>query len=304
MNYKTIDDLGDLHGKVVMLRADLNVPMDENFNVTNTARIDRTVPTIKELMSKGAKVVVISHFGRPEGKGDMKNSLSHIVSDLEKALGKKVTFVEDCIGEKVEQAVKSMSDDEVLLLENLRFYNEEKKGNEDFAKELVKVADFYGVSCDYLLGRTKGRNELDIIANNILNDNSVSDLNPSEKTFIKAGTIISQLLKNTDTSGGMRLDMLYAIALYKVILIQANAGNLPKNWCGRAYADGEVCCNTMYLGTIELSAYDAVKPLKNKNPVPDAPIPEAVKTLVSEAENFIVKSATSHCPPIPFEFMR
>ena len=143
MNYKTIDDLGDLHGKVVMLRADLNVPMDENFNVTNTARIDRTVPTIKELMSKGAKVVVISHFGRPEGKGDMKNSLSHIVSDLEKALGKKVTFVEDCIGEKVEQAVKAMSDDEVLLLENLRFYNEEKKGNEDFAKELVKVADFY-----------------------------------------------------------------------------------------------------------------------------------------------------------------
>lgn len=143
MNYKTINDLGDLHNKVVMLRADLNVPMDENFNVTNTARIDRTVPTIKELMSKGAKVVVISHFGRPEGKGDMKNSLSHIVSDLEKALGKKVVFVEDCIGEKVEQAVKSMSNDEVLLLENLRFYNEEKKGDETFAKELVKVADFY-----------------------------------------------------------------------------------------------------------------------------------------------------------------
>lgn len=82
--YKTIKDLGDLNGKVAMLRADLNVPMDENFHVTNTARIDRTVPTIKELMNKGAKVVVISHFGRPEGKGDMKNSLSHIVKDLEK----------------------------------------------------------------------------------------------------------------------------------------------------------------------------------------------------------------------------
>ena len=71
--YRTINDLGDLHGKVAMLRADLNVPMDENFHVTNTARIDRTVPTIKELMKRGAKVVVISHFGRPEGKGDMKN---------------------------------------------------------------------------------------------------------------------------------------------------------------------------------------------------------------------------------------
>jgi len=141
--YKTIKDLGDLNGKVVMLRADLNVPMDENFNVTNTARIDRTVPTIKTLMKKGAKVVVISHFGRPEGKGDMKNSLSHIVKNLEKALGNKVTFVDDCIGEKVATAVKNMSADEVLLLENLRFYNEEKKGDEAFAKELVKPADVY-----------------------------------------------------------------------------------------------------------------------------------------------------------------
>ena len=143
MNYKTIDDLGNLQGKVAMLRADLNVPMDENFNVTNTARIDRTVPTIKELMSKGAKVVVISHFGRPEGKGDMKNSLSHIVKDLEKALGKQVVFVDDCIGEKVSEAVKNMGNDEILLLENLRFYNEEKKGDEAFAKELVKPADVY-----------------------------------------------------------------------------------------------------------------------------------------------------------------
>jgi len=141
--YKTIKDLGNLNGKVVMLRADLNVPMDENFNVTNTARIDRTVPTIKTLMNQGAKVVVISHFGRPEGKGDMKNSLSHIVKDLEKALGKKVIFVDDCIGEKVAQAVKNMGSDEILLLENLRFYNEEKKGDEAFAKELVKPADVY-----------------------------------------------------------------------------------------------------------------------------------------------------------------
>ena len=143
MNYKTIDDLGNLQGKVAMLRADLNVPMDENFNVTNTARIDRTVPTIKELMSKGAKVVVISHFGRPEGKGDMKNSLSHIVANLEKSLGKKVIFVDDCIGEKVRTAIANMNNDEILLLENLRFYDEEKKGDENFAKELTSPADVY-----------------------------------------------------------------------------------------------------------------------------------------------------------------
>ena len=141
--YKTIEDLGNLNGKVVMLRADLNVPMNENFEVTNTARIDRTVPTIKKLQSMGAKVVVISHFGRPEGKGDMKNSLFHVAPELEKALGSKVVFVDDCIGDKVEKAVKNMSADEVLLLENLRFYDEEKKGNEAWAKELVKPADVY-----------------------------------------------------------------------------------------------------------------------------------------------------------------
>lgn len=143
MEYKTIKDLGDLNGKVVMLRADLNVPMDENFNVTNSARIDRTVPTIKELMKKGAKVVVISHFGRPEGKGDMKNSLSHIVKPLENALGNPVVFVDDCIGPKVSEAVKNMKGDEVLLLENLRFYDEEKKGDEKFAEDLVKPANVY-----------------------------------------------------------------------------------------------------------------------------------------------------------------
>ena len=142
-DYRTMEDLGDLNGKVVMLRADLNVPMDENFKVTNTARIDRTVPTIKTLMDKGAKVVVISHFGRPEGKGDMKNSLSHVAPELEKALGKKVVFVNDCIGAEVENAVNKMTGDEVLLLENLRFYDEEKKGDEAWAKELVKPADVY-----------------------------------------------------------------------------------------------------------------------------------------------------------------
>jgi phosphoglycerate kinase len=141
--YKIIEDLGDLNGKVVMLRADLNVPMDENFHVTNTARIDRTVPTIKTLMKKGAKVVVISHFGRPEGKGDIKNSLRYVAPELEKALGHKVIFVEDCIGQVVENAIKNMKSNEILLLENLRYYDEEKKGDEAWAKQLVKYADVY-----------------------------------------------------------------------------------------------------------------------------------------------------------------
>ena len=143
MELKTIKDLGDINGKVVMLRADLNVPMDESFKVTNDARIVRTIPTIKTLMGKGAKVVVISHFGRPEGFGDMKNSLSHVAPELEKALGKKVVFVEDCIGDKVQNAINNMSNDEILLLENLRFYKEESKGDEAWAEKLVAPIDAY-----------------------------------------------------------------------------------------------------------------------------------------------------------------
>lgn len=141
--FKTIDDLGNINGKVVMLRADLNVPMNDKFEVTNTARIDRTIPTIKELMNDGAKVVIISHFGRPKGKRTEADSLIHIVKDLENALGKKVVFVDDCIGQKVEAAVANMSQDSVLLLENLRFYAEEEAGDGEFAKKLASVADIY-----------------------------------------------------------------------------------------------------------------------------------------------------------------
>lgn len=143
-NFNTIDNI-EVNGKVVMLRADLNVPVDENFKVTNTARIDRTVPSIKELMDKGAKVVVISHFGRPEEKGDPSCTLSHIVTDLEAAIGDgvKVTFVDDCIGEKVEAAIANMGRNEVILLENLRYYKEEKKGDLEFAKKLVANCDVY-----------------------------------------------------------------------------------------------------------------------------------------------------------------
>ncbi len=140
--FNTLDNI-DVAGKTVMLRADINVPVDENFNVTNTARIDRTVPTIKELQEKGAKVVVISHFGRPKGERKSEFSLSHIAPALQKALGSTVTFIDDCIGTKVANAVAKMSDNEVLLLENLRFYKEETEGDVDFARNLVDVCDVY-----------------------------------------------------------------------------------------------------------------------------------------------------------------
>ncbi len=169
---------------------------------------------------------------------------------------------------------------------------------------LVKVADFYDVTCDYLLGRSQKRREFDSLTEEFFHKNDSSDSSPTGKTFVKAGSLITQLIKDTDPTENMKLDMLYAIAFYKIILIQAKAGNLPKNWCGRAYIDGDVCCNTTYLGIAELAAYSAISLPKSKNPVPEMPVPESVKTLVSEAEDFILKAASDNCPPVPLEFLR
>lgn len=169
---------------------------------------------------------------------------------------------------------------------------------------LIKVADFYGVSCDYLLGRTKNRSELNFLADEILSSDSTSDSAPTSKTFIKAGTLVTQLIQSNGNSLQMKLDIIYAIELYKIILAQAKAGSLPKNWCGRAYINGDVCCTPMYLGIAEYASYEAITPTKSKKPVPDMPVPEAIKTLVSTAEDFIVKAATEQCPPVPFEFLK
>ncbi|MCQ2966031.1 MAG: phosphoglycerate kinase [Alphaproteobacteria bacterium] len=139
--FNTIKDL-DAAGKVVFVRADLNVPFKDG-KVTDTTRIDRFVPTVKALTSKGAKVVIASHFGRPKGQVVPEMSLGQIVADVEKALGQKVPFVDDCIGEKVSAAIKAMKNGDVIMLENLRFYAEEEKNDADFAAKLAKDVDIY-----------------------------------------------------------------------------------------------------------------------------------------------------------------
>ncbi len=141
VNFNTIDDL-DVAGKVVFVRADLNVPEKEG-KVTDTTRIDRFAPTVLDLVAKGAKVLVTSHFGRPKGKVVPEMSLKIVLEDLQKALGKPVTFVDDCIGDKVASAVSSMADGDVLLLENLRFYPDEELNDVEFCKELAKNVDVY-----------------------------------------------------------------------------------------------------------------------------------------------------------------
>ncbi|MCA8908560.1 MAG: phosphoglycerate kinase [Rhodospirillaceae bacterium] len=140
--FKTLDDL-DVAGKTVLVRGDLNVPV-KNGTVTDTTRLDRLAPTLLELADKGAKVVVMSHFGRPKGQRNLDYSLEPVVPALSTALGgKPVAFATDCIGEAAEQAVAALQPGGFLVLENLRFYPDEEKNDAGFAEKLAALGDIY-----------------------------------------------------------------------------------------------------------------------------------------------------------------
>ena len=141
----TIRDL-DVRGKRVFLRVDYNVPLEEKDGqmiITDDTRIVATLPTLKLLMEKSGKLILTAHLGRPKGKRDVTMSLKPVAVKLSALLGKPVTFVDDCIGDKVEKAVAAMKDGDVVLLENVRYYNEEEKNDPGFAEKLAKVADVY-----------------------------------------------------------------------------------------------------------------------------------------------------------------
>ncbi|MFK8270819.1 phosphoglycerate kinase [Capnocytophaga stomatis] len=139
---KTIDNF-NFKDKKALIRVDFNVPLDENFKVTDNTRIEAAKPTIEKILKDGGSVVLMSHLGRPKGEKNQKYSLKHIVDEVSKELGKPVIFVDDCVGESVEKAVAAAPSGSVILLENLRFYAEEEKGNEDFSAKLAKLGDIY-----------------------------------------------------------------------------------------------------------------------------------------------------------------
>jgi phosphoglycerate kinase len=140
--FNTLDDL-DLNGKRVLLRADLNVPMQDG-RVTDATRIERLAPTIEALVAKGARVVVLSHFGRPKGKPDPAFSLRPLVQPLSQAIGgRPVAFGDDCVGPTAQRVVDALKPGEVALLENLRFHAEEEKNDQGFAKQLAALGDVY-----------------------------------------------------------------------------------------------------------------------------------------------------------------
>src|ERR1022692_341639 len=141
----TVRDL-DVRGKRVFLRVDYNVPLEEKDGkmvITDATRIVETLPTLKLLIEKGGKLILAAHLGRPKGKREATMSLAPVAVKLSELLHKPVSFVDDCIGEKVEKAVAAMKDGDVTLLENVRYYNEEEANDPAFAEKLAKVADVY-----------------------------------------------------------------------------------------------------------------------------------------------------------------
>lgn len=148
MNKLTIDDLsqaGELKGKKVLVRVDFNVPMskDEQPRITDDKRIIESLPTIRKIVNDGGKVILMSHMGRPKGEKNLKYSLAPVAEHLSRILNKGVYFSDDCIGEDTAKIVNDLKDGDILLLENLRFYNEEEKNDENFAKKLASYGDVY-----------------------------------------------------------------------------------------------------------------------------------------------------------------
>ncbi len=140
--FKTLDDLSDIAGKRVLVRVDLNVPMADG-KVSDKTRIERVAPTILELSKKGAKVILLAHFGRPKGEPVADMSLSLIVTAVNEVLGEKILFASDCIGTDAADAVSSMQNGDILLLENTRFHKGEEKNDALFTEELAKNGDIF-----------------------------------------------------------------------------------------------------------------------------------------------------------------
>jgi phosphoglycerate kinase len=140
--FRTLDDMGDIAGERVLVRVDLNVPVKDG-QVTDDTRIERVKPTILELAGRGAKVILLAHFGRPKSGPETQFSLRQIVPAVKAVMGKDIRFADDCVGEPAEKSIAGMNDGDILLLENTRFHKGEEKNDPDFTKMLAANGDLY-----------------------------------------------------------------------------------------------------------------------------------------------------------------
>ncbi|MCF7873109.1 MAG: phosphoglycerate kinase [Candidatus Omnitrophica bacterium] len=142
MEKKSVKDL-DLQGKKVLMRADFNVPLDSSQNITDDSRIQAALGTINYIRESGAKLILMSHLGRPKGQKNQEFSLKPVAERLSQLINQPVKMVDDCIGDKVKEAADGLKNGEVMLLQNLRFYPEEKNNDQEFAKKLASLANFF-----------------------------------------------------------------------------------------------------------------------------------------------------------------
>lgn len=133
----------NFNGLRVIIRVDFNVPLNKDFEITDHTRINEALPTLKKILNDGGSLVIMSHLGRPKTGPELKFSLKHLIPYLSKVLNREVQFADDCMGEDAKRKSENLKSGDVLLLENLRFYPEEEKGNEEFAKKLSTYGDFY-----------------------------------------------------------------------------------------------------------------------------------------------------------------
>jgi len=207
----------DLKDKRVLIRVDFNVPLDSDKKVTNNQRIVGAVPTIKYAIDNGAKAVVLmSHLGRPDGKASPKYSLKPVVPELEKLLGTKVTFTDDCVGPEVEKTVNSTTGGGVVLLENLRFHIEEEgsskdaEGNkvkadkakvEEFRKGLTALGDIYISKCFSMLFATECRmlDRTDYVLQTMLSEQHTAHTAPWSASTSHRRHPVSSSRKNSNT---------------------------------------------------------------------------------------------------------
>lgn len=229
---KTIDNF-NFKNQRALVRVDFNVPLDEKFNVTDDTRIRAAIPTIKKILADGGNVILMSHLGRPKKGPEEKFSLKHIVKTLEKLLDMSVKFAVDCIGDETGSISSNLKNGETLLLENLRFYQEEEKGDETFAQKLSLLGDFYVNDAFGTAHRAHASTTIIarffpgkkcfgyVMSNELANINKA--LNDSEKPFtaILGGAkvsdkilILEQLMKKADNiiiGGGMAFTFVKAM---------------------------------------------------------------------------------------------
>lgn len=218
-----------------------------------------------------------------KGANIMEKCFSVILSELRKEQGLSQKEVAENLG--ISQALLS---------------HYEKGIRECGHSFLIKVADFYGVTCDYLLGRSEVKNGNKELT---LQSEDEQDEKAGIRTAYKAARILKDMLMH-DAESGFDFENLITLELYRVILLEAHAGRLPKNWAGRAYTDGGVCYNSLFLDVIEKTTEEYIKPQNAKEPMDEKPAPKSLETTVKRAEELVLRYFAERIPPIPYEFVK